>query len=328
MLANNPFINHAGRLRSFWRALIFLIGSVLVLFGAVGGVQSFLVVLLGANRASYLLSSSILGFVIQATLTFTVMLIAGHLAGKAMESLPFKALGVSPHTGWSRDFFIGSLIGGASLLLATLIAALAGVSLKFNLTVAPLGVIKTVTLSLIGFIWFAWAEEMWFRGYALQTLTRAGYVAVGLVLTSVPFALVHLDNPNVSLGFTFANTMLAGVWLGVAYWRTRSLWLPLGVHWAWNWMLGAVLGLPVSGITDLTPHPLLETRLAGPTWLTGGSYGIEGGAACTVALLLSSLFVWRTRWLRASAEMLAFDEEVRSSTASQSIAQPPAPPSF
>lgn len=308
MFATNPFINEAGRIRSFWRALIFLIGSFVVLGGAVGGLRALLAILLGKAAANQLLSNDVTGFIIQATLTFFVMLGAGYLAGNLMETLPFKALGVSPHKGWRRDFLIGSVIGGASLVLATLLAAVGGVSLKFNLATAPVGVLKTVTLSLIGFIWFAWAEEMWFRGYALQTLVRAGYVLVGLILTSVPFALVHLDNPNVSLAFTFANTTLAGVWLGLAYWRTRSLWLPLGVHWAWNWMMGAVLGLPVSGITDLTPHPLLETRLAGPAWLTGGTYGIEGGAACTIALVLSLLFVWRTRWLRASVEMLAFDE--------------------
>ncbi|MBA2339393.1 MAG: CPBP family intramembrane metalloprotease, partial [Pyrinomonadaceae bacterium] len=122
---------------------------------------------------------------------------------------------------------------------------------------------------------------------------------------------VHLDNPNVARGFTFLNTMLAGLWLAVGFLRTRSLWFPLGLHWSWNWTMGAVLGLPVSGITQLTPQPFLRATDYGPVWLTGGAYGIEGGLACTLALLLSTLFVWRIKLINATPEMRSFtDHEI------------------
>jgi hypothetical protein len=124
----------------------------------------------------------------------------------------------------------------------------------------------------------------------------------------VLFAAVHLDNPNVAWGFTFVNTTLAGFWLAVAYLRTRSLWFPLGLHWAWNWAMGALLGLPVSGITSLTRAPLFRATDAGPAWLTGGAYGIEGGAACTVALIISTIFIWKTRLLRADEELKKFTD--------------------
>ena len=147
-----------------------------------------------------------------------------------------------------------------------------------------------------------------FRGYGLQTLTRARLAWVGVLLTSVPFGLVHLGNPNVVPGVTFANTALAGVWLAAAYLRTRSLWFPLGVHWAWNWALGWLFGLPISGIT-LISHPLLKAEQIGPAWLTGGNYGLEGGAACTVALSVSTIFLCRTPWLTATPELMKLTSE-------------------
>jgi hypothetical protein len=147
-----------------------------------------------------------------------------------------------------------------------------------------------------------------FRGYGLQTLSRAKLAWLGVLLTSVPFGLVHLGNPNVVPGVTFTNTALAGIWLAAAYLRTRSLWLPLGVHWAWNWALGWFFGLPISGI-QLVSNPLLQTQDNGPKWLTGGSYGIEGGVACTIALTLFTVFLWKTRWLTATPELKQMTSE-------------------
>jgi CAAX protease family protein len=154
----------------------------------------------------------------------------------------------------------------------------------------------------------ALAEEAMFRGYPLQTLTRAKLVWLGVLLTSVPFGVAHLTNPNVVPGVTFVNTVLAGLWLAVAYLRTRSLWLPWGVHWAWNWALGWFFGLPISGL-KLVSHPLLNATDQGPAWLTGGRYGIEGGVACTIAMALFTLFLWRTRWITATPELLKLTSE-------------------
>ncbi|HKQ99410.1 MAG TPA: CPBP family intramembrane glutamic endopeptidase, partial [Pyrinomonadaceae bacterium] len=168
---------------------------------------------------------------------------------------------------------------------------------------------QTLLTSLPIFILAAAGEEAIFRGYPLQTMARSHMAWVAVVITSVIFSWGHLENPNVVRGFTFANTAIAGVWLAVAYLKTRSLWFPLGIHWAWNWTMGAVLGLPVSGIERLTPEPLLRASDQGPAWLTGSSYGIEGGAACTIALLISTLFIWRTRLVSATDEMMRLTDQ-------------------
>ena len=310
MLEQNPFINENNRLRSFWRALVYFTFAYVALGVSVVLIYAALYGLLGKPRADGFLGG-VGGFALQGTLTFGGTLAIGWLCGKLLEKLPLKALGWSAHTGWLRDLWFGALIGMWSLLLAAAIGSAGGAKWQFNLNAAPGPVLKTLVISAIAFIWFAAAEEIAFRGYALQTMTRSGYAWAGILLTSVPFALAHLSNPNVSLFFTFTNTTLAGVWLGLAYWKTRSLWFPLGAHWAWNWTMGSLIGLPVSGITEIAPAPLFRTELFGPSWLTGGSYGLEGGLACTLALIVSTLFIWRTRLVKASGEMLAFDETNR-----------------
>ena len=296
------FINSAGRLRSGWRLLIFvLILAILSLFFGAVTKKVFELAVQFVPRSG--VARYLENFVFRL-IFLIVALLAGFICTRFLEGLPWRALGLWFHEKWARDFLLGSLIGIVSLALATAIAT-AGGGLSFTISgrAALVQVVQTLVFSALLFIVAALAEEALFRGYPLQTLTRANLAWLAVFLTSVPFAAIHLRNPNVAAGFTFFNTALAGVWLAVAYLRTRSLWFPLGVHWAWNWALGSLFGLPVSGISDLAPHPLLRGTDLGPAWLTGGSYGIEGGLACTITLIVSTFFILRTRLVGATPEM-------------------------
>ncbi|HYG08636.1 MAG TPA: type II CAAX endopeptidase family protein [Pyrinomonadaceae bacterium] len=303
------FLNRHGRLRSGWRLVIFcaVYYTVLAAFFIAVGALFFL---FNSNAGARLAGT--LGYVVQAFVLFTTALVVGWGCGRLFEDLPLRALGWARHRGWMRDLLAGSLVGALSLMLAALVAtAFRGYQFSLAPSISSVAFVKTFFGSAIIFIIAAAAEEMLFRGYPLQTMMRALPFLAAVIPSSVLFAYVHLDNPNVAWGFTFINTTLAGFWLAVAYLRTRSLWFPLGLHWAWNWAMGALLGLPVSGITSLTRAPLLRAADTGPAWLTGGAYGIEGGAACTVALIISTIFIWKTGLLRADEELKKFtDEEV------------------
>ncbi|MDX6613169.1 MAG: protease family protein [Blastocatellia bacterium] len=311
METHNLFLNKAGRLRSGWRLGIFVVAFAVVAKLIEMALTVIVRLVLKGSAEGFLSSSA--GFIVQALVLFAAAAIVGWGCGALLEDLPARALGWANHRGWLRDLGLGSIIGAVSVLFAALLG-IAGRGLHFSLNAAatPSAIGKTLLFTAPLFVLAASGEEMLFRGYPLQTFTRARLTWLGIFLTSFPFAAAHLANPNVVRGVTFANTALAGVWLAAAYLRTRSLWLPLGIHWAWNWMMGAVLGLPVSGITRLAPASLLRVQDTGPAWLTGGAYGPEGGAICTIALLIAIVLVWRTSWLKPSEEMLKFTaDEIR-----------------
>jgi hypothetical protein len=162
-------------------------------------------------------------------------------------------------------------------------------------------VLSQSTLALVVLILAGAFEELVYRGYAFQTLLRDLPGFAPILLFSIFFGLAHWNNPNRTF-FSTANTVLAGVWLSLAYLRTRSLWFPTALHFTWNWMIGAFFGLPVSGL-QIPRQPILVSTSGDPFWLTGGSYGSEGGAAATIVLLVAIAIVWRARWLGASPEM-------------------------
>ena len=298
------FINQYGRLRSGWRAVIFVFAFIAALFLLVTALRAFYAVFLALAQFP---SSRLIEEIIYRCSLLAAALGAGYLCARFLEGLPWKSLGQTLHAGWFRDLAIGCAVGFISLALAVGIAA-AGNGLKLSINEASLLALGRSMLGSAALLFVAaLAEEAMFRAYALQTFTRAQLVWFGVVLTSLAFGFAHLQNPNV-VGLTFGNTVLGGVWLAIGYVRTRSLWLPLGLHWVWNWALGWFFGVPISGAT-LVSNPLLKATDVGPEWLTGGQYGIEGGVACTVALIVSTVFLWRTPWLKATPELKKLTSE-------------------
>lgn len=300
------FSNEFGRLRSGWRALIFTL-AFLAIFLVIVTILRFVYVALFEL-------GPIPRFAFLPDLVFRISILlaslgAAYACARWLEGLPWRSLGLTLHQNWLRDLLVGFAIGFVALAIAVGIAAAAG-GLRFSFGGA--GVLLPVVRSLVGSAFLlcvaALAEEALFRGYPLQTFSRAHLAWLGILVTLLFFGYVHLSNPNATLGMTFINTSLAGLWLGIGYLRTRSLWFPLGLHWAWNWALGAFFGLPISGM-NLVSNPLLRGNDLGPAWLTGGNYGIEGGIAGTVALVVVTLFTWRTRLVSATPELKTLTSE-------------------
>lgn len=163
--------------------------------------------------------------------------------------------------------------------------------------------------ALIGAAIFpAVSEEMLFRGILFRWLEEFGGSWAALLLTSFFFGAAHLANPNASPIAAVGIAFEAGVMLGAAYMLTRSLWLPMGIHAAWNFAQGEIYDIPVSGNKA---HGLLNARLSGPPLLTGEGFGLEASIlAMAVATLFGLWLLWmairggelmRPWWVRRGA---------------------------
>jgi membrane protease YdiL (CAAX protease family) len=134
------------------------------------------------------------------------------------------------------------------------------------------------------------AEEALFRGYPFQKLVEAVGPIVATLVASAGFAIAHRHNPGVNT-FALINIFVAGVMLSMAFLKTGSLWFVSAIHLGWNWQMAGPLDLPVSGL-ELFDAPLYEPVALGTPWITGGSFGPEGGIAGLLALLLVTAAVW------------------------------------
>ncbi|HEV8592733.1 MAG TPA: type II CAAX endopeptidase family protein [Pyrinomonadaceae bacterium] len=278
--------NNEGILRSGWRfsifvAAFFVLGSILAVIGYAS--------LLGFGFTPKNDSGHFLA--VNGVLSLAGALFVGWLCGKYLEHLPFKALGASFSQRWLRNLVLGMLIGSAELAFAVLIAwAFGGLTFEFNRDADRLMIAAQLASVFLIFAAAAAFEEALFRGYILQTFARSGLAWLAIALTSIFFGVAHYSNPNATLISTI-NTVLAGIMFALAYLKTRDLWFPFGMHLMWNWMQGAVFGIEVSGLNDIAGSTLLKEIDRGPVWLTGENYGIEGGIACTIALVAAVVVI-------------------------------------
>ena len=279
---NKLFLNESGRLRSGWRAafflIVFLFLSAIAIFGSLAVIAQFP---FGQGTGGFL------PLIIPFSISTVAAILLGWLFGRKLDGVPFRALGCSFSKGWLKNLAVGCVVGAVAFGSAVIVAVMSGgMSLTINHTSSTSAIAMTLLATLAIFVVGAASEETLFRGYLLQTFTREKAVIIGVLFTSLLFAFAHNNNPATNW-MSSLNTLLAGIWFAAAYLKTRDLWFPFGVHVAWNWLQGPVFGINVSGIAEFSPDPIMRATDIGPAWLTGGSYGIEGGLACTIALIIS-----------------------------------------
>ena len=183
-------------------------------------------------------------------------------------------------SGAGKPLGLGLFAGLALFSLIVAIAAAFGVY-----RIVGEGSSKQLLAAMITSALFpAISEELLFRGILFRWIEEFGGSWVALLLTSVFFGAVHLLNPNASWIAAVGIAFEAGIMLGAAYMLTRSLWLPMGIHAAWNFAQGEIYDIPVSG------NPvdgLVDARLMGAPLLTGNGFGLE---ASIIAMVAATLF--------------------------------------
>jgi CAAX protease family protein len=136
-------------------------------------------------------------------------------------------------------------------------------------------------------------EEVIFRAYLFRLLSLAMGTWMGLLATSVLFGAAHAANHGATLLSSAAIALEAGVLLGAAYAITGRLWMPVALHFGWNFAEGTLFGMSVSG----GPQMLALSRgtLSGPTILTGGAFGPEASiVSVSLCLAVGVTLLWRT----------------------------------
>jgi membrane protease YdiL (CAAX protease family) len=223
-------------------------------------------------------------FVISTLGTFASAALANTIALRIYERGNLSDIGLGWAAASRRNLTVGVLGGiGAALIvvLLPLVLRLADFEVVPNERLQWPSLLFVSILLLFGAV----GEEMLFRGYGFQVLVKGMGPFATVLPVAVLFGLAHSQNLNFG-PLAFFNTVLWGVVLGYAYLRSGDLWLPIGLHFGWNWAL-PMLGANLSGFTmDVTGYAMhweLGGKIGG--LLSGGPYGPEGGLLTTAVAI-------------------------------------------
>ncbi len=284
-----------GQLRPILR---FLISVAMIVLAYVGiGIFLGIVFSISGRQPQLMVSLFWSGLLMLIALLGIFRILTGVFEGK-----PLGSAGLAFCGRWKMELGIGVGLGTSMIfLVAGLERSLGLANFAWNAGQPGRVLVTGFFFCLLMFI-AAVNEEMAFRGYPFQRLVDSMGPVGAVAVSSALFGLAHLGNPFHTWFSTF-NAMLVGVPLAVAYLRTRALWMPIGIHFAWNFVEGYGLGLPVSGL--VLPATAVKPAVHDFAWLTGGTYGPEGGLLTSAAIAAATLYLSLSRSIYTSEEMKA-----------------------
>lgn len=223
---------------------------------------------------------------------------------KRIDRRTMTDAGLTPQ-GFFSETGIGFLIGGG--VFSAIIAMMGAFGLYQTGSVNPH--FKSV-LPLELFLCIAVFQEVAVRGCIFQTLERCYGSGIALAASSLFFGLLHLGSPveGLTTGEWLVGPLFlcleTGLLFSAAYLLTRRLWLPIGLHWGWNFFETSIYGTANSGAWENDPNTLLAGHVHGPFFATGGAFGPEAGVIALLVgsyagVLLLRLAIRRGQWLPA-----------------------------
>ncbi len=184
--------------------------------------------------------------------------------------------------GAVKEYLKGIVAGFVMFSVAVLICVLTG-ALKIEYISGQFGAIIFL-LYVIGFGIQGMAEEIMCRGYFMVSIGRRYSMTAAVIINSVAFAALHLSNPGISI-MAIVNLTLFGIFASVCFIKTGNIWLIGALHSVWNLVQGNIYGIKVSGMA-MPCTIFTSTAIEGKELLNGGDFGLEGGIAVTIVLII------------------------------------------
>ena len=251
-------------------------------------------------------ASLLMGAFFLATMGYSLMVMGNELATQLQHPslniiIAALALGTYALTrklgkNWPAELNL------ARLLPHTLLGLLVGL-VYMTLVISTIDALGCATVSWRDFSWplqweafmlflgVAVGEEMIFRGVIFRMIDERWNTTIALIVSALLFGVIHLPNDGATWWSSLAIAIEAGLMLAAAYKWSGTLWLPIGIHWAWNYVQGNIYGIAVSGSN--AGDSVLVTTTAGPDIITGGPFGAEASLIAVIyGILITAILLF------------------------------------
>jgi membrane protease YdiL (CAAX protease family) len=186
--------------------------------------------------------------------------------------------------GMAKYIIIGILIGAILQCLTILVIYFNG-----GFKIVSINPISSIIIPLTIAFTIAIFEEILIRGIVFRIIEEQLGSYISLLISAIIFGALHMANPNSTLISGLCVGIEAGLLMGSAYIYTRSLWFPIAIHFAWNFMQSGIFGAITSG--NEKTNSLLTSKITGSQLITGGEFGPEATIQAIIFCLFASIIL-------------------------------------
>ena len=216
---------------------------------------------------------------------FVFMILALFLWVRWVEGRPLATLGIVKK-GSLVELVKGLAVGSLLFSLVALLMLLSGAGF-FEWGQLTLGPFLYILILFPLWMIQGGAEELVTRAWLLPVSVKKTNLLIGLLTSSLLFALLHLGNPDIGI-LPIVNIALFGLFANLYLLRTDNVWGIIGLHAAWNFSQGNIYGFSVSGTGVDAAVLNFKSEWS---WLTGGVFGAEASIFSSLILLLAVFYL-------------------------------------
>lgn len=210
-----------------------------------------------------------------------LIIVGSYLVLKFVEKSDFELIGMNFYSGWITDLFLGIGVGMGLMAIGLLIFVAFGwvdiIGFAWNINGLSVYMYRTFYI-IVSLISVALMEEIFLRGYIFLVIRRSLGLKYSIIITSVIFGLLHLNNSTAVSWSVYVipfTLTMAGVLFAVSLLSRESLWVAIGLHFAWN-----IFEYGIFNLNGGTSSLLFVTEINGPAFFVGlpnSSFGPEVG---------------------------------------------------
>ena len=225
---------------------------------------------------------TIVTLISEVLLIVIVCLYCRFMEKRKLNTLGFKKKGAV--LNYLKGMFFALVIFSVAYLICIVTKSITFDGLTQNIPVVY------IVGYFIGYMIQGMAEEVLCRGYLFVSLTRRYHVINSAIFSAVFFAMLHGMNVGVD-GFAIFNLFLYGLFAALLFADCENIWIVGAFHSVWNFVQGNLYGISVSG-NKITSSIFTSTAAdGGATVINGGTFGMEGGFAVTIVLIIAIVVI-------------------------------------
>ena len=278
MFAEIPQVAKPGRMKRFIQfpvtrifiGIVFVLGSIIMANVGIEVIRRFIT---DAEKPST-------PWLVLLFIVMTIMSILGYYA--YVHWIEKRRLTELARTGALKELGIGCLTGVGLMTTIIFILWILG-----YYEVVAVSSVAVLLLPFLESIFTGFFEEFMFRGVIFRIINESLGSWLAIITSALIFGFAHSGNPNASFYSGLAIALEAGILISAIYLYTNRLWMVIGIHFAWNFTMGGIFGVVVSG---QEAKGLLQSELTGPDIITGGTFGVETSIIAVIICLLAGVY--------------------------------------